>query len=66
MYFEQQFPPEFNIKPDPDLINAPVYVHPKDLKVVPTPGKPLKDIAFKTFVRRISEDIAGILDLKKR
>ena len=66
MYFEQQFPAEFNIKPDPDLINAPVYVHPKDLKAVPAPGKPLKDKAFETFVRRVSEDIAGILDLKKR
>jgi threonine synthase len=66
MYFEQQFPPEFNIKPDPDLINAPVYVHPKDLKAVPAPGKPLKDKAFDTFVRRVSEDIAGTLDLKKR
>jgi threonine synthase len=66
MYFEQQFPPEFNIEPDPDLINTPVYVHPKDLKVVPAPGKPLTDEALKTFVRRVSEDIAGILDLKKR
>jgi threonine synthase len=66
MYFEQQLPPEFNIKPDPDLINAPVYVCPEDLKAVPMPGKPLKDKAFKTFVRRVSEDIAGILDLKKR
>jgi hypothetical protein len=48
------------------LINAPIYVHPKDLKTVPAPGKPLKDKAFDTFVRRVSEDIAGILDLKKR
>ena len=66
MYFEQQFPPEFNIKPDPDLVNTPVYVHPKDLKAVPAPGKPLKNKALKTFVRRVSEDIAGMLDLKKR
>jgi threonine synthase len=66
MYFEQQFPPEFNIKPDPALINAPVYVHPKDLKTAPAPGKPLTDKALKTFVRRVSEDVAGILDLKKR
>ena len=66
MYFEQRFPPEFDIKPDPDLINAPIYVHPKDLKEVPAPGKPLADKALKTFVRRVSEDIADILDLKKR
>jgi len=66
MYFEGQFPPEFNIRPDPALINVPVYVHPKDLKAMPAPGKPLSDKALKTFVRRVSEDIAGILDLKKR
>lgn len=66
MYFEQQFPPEYNIKPDADLINAPVYVHPRDLKQVPAPGKPLTDKAFKIFVRRVSEDIAGHLKLKKR
>jgi threonine synthase len=66
MYFEQQFPPEFNIEPNPDLINAPVYLHPKDLEHLPAPGKPLKDEAFHLFVRRVSEEIAGILDLKKR
>jgi len=66
MYFEQRFPPEFDIKPDPDLINVPVYVHPKDLKQVPAPGKPLTDSALNTFVRRVSENIAAILDLKKR
>jgi len=66
MYFEQHFPAEFNIEPDPDLINTPVYVQPGDLKRLPAPGKPLKDKAFKLFVRRVSEEIAGILDLKKR
>jgi threonine synthase len=66
MYFEQHFPPEFNIRPDPDLINAPVYVQPGDLEFLPAFGKPLKNKAFKLFVRRVSEEIAGILDLKKR
>ena len=66
MYFEQRFPPEFNIKPDPDLINTPLYVHPQDLKEVPAPGKPLTGSALKTFIRRVSENIAAILDLKKR
>jgi threonine synthase len=65
MYFDQQLPPEFNIKPDPDLINAPVYVQPKDLKHLPAPGKPLKDKALHLFVRRVSEEIAGLLELKK-
>ena len=66
MYFEQQFPPEYNITSDADLINAPVYVHPRDLRQVPAPGKPLADKAFKMFVHRVSEDIAGHLKLKKR
>ena len=66
MYFNQQFPPEFNVKPNPDLINAPVYVQPRDLEHLPAPGKPLKDKEFKLFIRRVSEEIAGILDLKKR
>ena len=66
MYFEQQFPPEFNIKPEPELINTPSYIHPKDLKRVPAPGKPLNEKDFKIFIRRVSEEIAGLLDLKKR
>jgi threonine synthase len=66
MYFEQQFPPEFNIKADPDLINAPVYVQPKDLEHLPAPGRPLTGKAFHLFVRRVSEEIAGLLELKKR
>jgi threonine synthase len=66
MYFEQKFPPEFNIKPEPELINTPSYIHPKDLKRVPAPGKPLNEKDLKTFVRRMSEEIAGILELNKR
>ena len=66
MYFEQQFPPEFKIKPEPELINAPAYIHPKDLKCVPAPGKPLNQKDLKTFIRRVSEEIAALLDLKKR
>ena len=66
MYFERQFPPEFNIKPDSDLINAPLYVHPKGLENIPAPGKPLTGEDFEAFVRRVSQEIAGLLDLKKR
>jgi threonine synthase len=66
MYFEQQFPPEYNIKPDTDLVNVPLYIRPADLNQVPVPGKPLDDEAFRMFVRRVSEDIAGHLKLKKR
>jgi threonine synthase len=66
MYFERQFPPEYDIEPNPDLINVPVYIHPEDLAHLPAPGKPLKGEAFDLFVRRVSEEIAEILDLKKR
>ena len=66
MYFEQQFPPEYNIKPNTELVNTPVYVHPANLKQVPAPGKPLTGRDFELFVRRVSEDIAGHLKLKKR
>jgi threonine synthase len=65
MYFEQQFPTEFNIKPEPKLINTPVFVQPKDLKRVPAPGKPLNPKDFKIFIRRVSEEIASFLDLRK-
>jgi len=65
MYFENRFPAEFEIFPDPDLINAPVYVHPKDLAKVPAPGKPLKNKDFERFVKRVSEEIAKSLNLKK-
>ena len=66
MYFEGQFPAEFNIKPDSDLINTPLYVHPSGLERIPAPGKPLTGKDFEAFVRRVSEEIAGLLELKKR
>ena len=28
MYFNDRFPTEFEVKPAPELVNAPVYVHP--------------------------------------
>jgi threonine synthase len=65
MYFAKSFPAEFEISPDPDLINTPVYVHPKDLAKVPAPGKPLQGADFKQFVERVSEEIAKSLSLKK-
>jgi threonine synthase len=65
MYFAQQFPPEYNISPNPDLINTPVYIHPQDLDKVPAPGKPLSGEDFKRFVTRVAKEIATKLDLKK-
>jgi threonine synthase len=65
MYFEQQFPPEYNVTPDRDLINRPLYVHPEDLTQVPAPGNPLAADALDHFVKRVAEEIAGLLALKK-
>jgi len=65
MYFNNSFPPEFEIIPRPDLINAPVLLHPEDLEKVPTPEKPLKGNDLEIFVKRISEEISRILHLKK-
>jgi threonine synthase len=66
MYFEQRFPPEFNINPNPELINAPVFVRPEDLKSVPAPGLPLRGEELNQFVNRTAEAIAGILGLRKK
>jgi threonine synthase len=64
MYFNRNFPEEYEITPDPDLINAPVLVYPEDLKKVPTPGKPLEGDDFIHFIKRIAEDIAKTLELQ--
>ena len=65
MYFEQKFPPEFEILPDQELVNTPQLIRPKDLKKVPAPGRPLKGHELRLFISRISEEIAKILELEK-
>ncbi len=65
MYFEDRFPPEFEVEPDPAIINRPTLVHPPDLTAVPTPGHPLKGEALDRFVRRISQEIAESLALRR-
>jgi len=65
MYFNDSFPAEFEIKPDPELVNAPVYIHPRDLKEVPGPGQPLNQNALKQFIKRVSDEIASSLELRK-
>jgi len=65
MYFSNSFPPEFEIKPLPELVNTPVYIHPQDLKDVPGPGRPLDQKALELFVQRISDEIASALALRK-
>ncbi|MFC1488462.1 threonine synthase [Thermodesulfobacteriota bacterium] len=65
MYFQNRFPEEFEITPDPGLVNAPVFVHPEGLEKVPAPGKPLQGLEFEQFVKRVSEEIAEALGLKE-
>jgi threonine synthase len=65
MYFSNSFPKEFEISPDSKLINRPTYIHPKDLAQVPKPGKTLTGEPFNKFIKKVSEEIADILNLKK-
>jgi len=64
MYFEEGFPAEFEIVPNPDLINAPQLVRPADLQQFPTPGATMGAADFERFVRRTSEEIARTLNLE--
>lgn len=66
MYFEDSFPPEFEITPDPELMNAPVLIQPEDFNTYPAPGAPLSGDDMAAFVNRMSTEIAGALDLKKK
>ena len=65
MYFSGQFPPQYEITPDASLSNAPIFMCPPDLNKVPAPGKPIEGPDFNRFVRRVSEEIAKILELEK-
>jgi threonine synthase len=64
MYFENAFPPEFEVTPRAELINAPSLMRPADLEKVPGPGTPLEGVEFEKFVTRTAEEIAKELDLK--
>jgi threonine synthase len=65
LYFEDCMPADFEIIPDPALINAPVYMQPQGLDQVPAPGRPLTGQAFDRFVQAMTQAIADDLNLKK-
>ncbi|MCF8037219.1 MAG: threonine synthase [Desulfobacteraceae bacterium] len=65
MYFENRFPAEYGITPRSELINAPELVQPGDLEKVPQPGKHLSGQPLDAFVRRVAEEIAHRLELKR-
>ena len=64
MYFDRQFPPEFEIAPDRALINTPVLIHPPDVSKLPSPGNPLKGKELDRYVTRVADEIATRLKLK--
>ncbi len=66
LYFENRFPPEFGVKPDAALQNAPIRVSPQGVKRLPEAGNPLEGREFEIFVDHVAQDIAGALGLKKR
>jgi len=65
MYLNDDFGPEFNVRPRSELRNTPSVVKPKNLKRYPEPGKPLQGEDMKRFIDEMTSEIAQILDLKK-
>ncbi|RLB94145.1 MAG: threonine synthase [Deltaproteobacteria bacterium] len=65
MYFEDRFPPEFEITPKKSLQNAPRLIRPEGIRILPTAEKPLKGKPFEQFVQRTAEAIAEELKLKR-
>ena len=66
MYFQNRFPPEFEVIPKKDLINAPTYVKPDHMNYFPEPGRPLHGPQLEDFVGKMAAEIARMLGLKKR
>lgn len=66
MYFNNSFPPDFEIVPKKELQNSPRFILPKGLDKMPQPGKRLSPEDFQKFVEQTSEEVAAILKLKKR
>ncbi len=63
-YFSRTLAAEFNVQTNPELVNAPVLIRPKGIKV-PEAGKPLNGKDLETFVETVSNAIAKGLNLKK-
>ena len=63
MYFNDNFPAEFNISPDTSLINAPVLISPEGIEKLPAQGKPLKEKDLKLFIEAVAKNIADALNV---
>jgi threonine synthase len=66
MYFNDSFPPDFEIAPRKDLQNQPRLIKPEGLDRFPEPGKILPDGDFRKFIELTSREIANILRLQKK
>jgi len=66
MYFQDSFPDDYAVRPNPELVNRPRYVRPQSIEKVPEAGRPLEGEAFDRFVDAVSRQIAESLGLKKK
>jgi len=66
MYFKNSFGPEFHVAPREDLANTPIPLRPKNFEKYPSPGKPLQDDDMKKFIRKMTDEIANILNLEMK
>ncbi len=66
MYFEDSFPPEYEVSPRPELVNLPQEVEALPADELPAPGKPLQGKALERFVAATAREIARRLQLKER
>ena len=66
MYFENSFPPEFEISSDPDLINTPVYIHPDESGKCSCPRETIARRRFRSVhPRNILRDCKNFESQKK-
>ena len=66
MYFEDRFPPAFEIVPRESLKNVPELVKAEGVDLFPTPETPLEGKALDRFVTETATTIAKKLNLKTR
>ena len=66
MYFEDSFPPEFEVTPRPELVNLPEQVIAPGLSRLPAPGKPLTGEEFERFVEATAREVARRLSLEEK
>ncbi len=64
-YFNNEFEPEFEVKPREELKNSPLMIRPKTVKKYPEQGEPLKGKELEEFIQGVSLEIAHMLGLER-